>query len=213
MKNAIGTAIGAFALVVAVTTPASASIIEFYEGNNCTQKKLGGLNTAEHLSTGKDKVIILNRDIIRVMGIPMSNAHPWNDEARSARITSNWRDEREPRTSYVSIFDNPNASKGDDWARIHIRDATLIPPEGVCVGSFERNFSREGIYLERYPHNGLDGKVSVVNSWCNSACRANLTPDSNAAATTPKLVITRRAKGGKKLSPRAARILKRRSEQ
>lgn len=186
VRKAIGSAI--FASAFAVATPASATIIEFYEGNNCTQKKLGGANLRVHLDNDADRVVILSRNIVRAIGIPISNANPWNDEARSARITTNWRAVREPRGISVTIYDSPDAKKNDDWARIVIRDATLIPPEGVCIGSFERNFDRNGVYLERYPHNGLDGKISYIQSNCDAACRANLTPDPSPPAR-PKLVV------------------------
>lgn len=165
--------------------PASAATFEFFEGNNCTQKKLGGVNTMDHLQHGRDKITVLSRNIVNFAGIPVSSRQPWNDEARSVRITTDWRRQKEPRTSRVAIYDSPDARRDDDWAVIVVRDVMLIPPDGVCVGSFERRFDRDGVFLERHPQNGLDGKISFIISHCDAGCRANV-------ARNPKAIIGRR---------------------
>lgn len=167
-------AVPLFALACAVATPASAASFQFFEGNNCTQKVLGAIDQ----DTRQGSTVYDREYLLRSGGesfFSNSSFHNWNDEARSVRITSNWRTVSEPRRISVSVFDSPDEKTNDDWARITVTDAMLIPEEGVCVGSFQRPFARYGITLERHPSNGLDGKVSVIYLDCNAACRANKT--------------------------------------
>lgn len=180
------------AAILALAAPAAAhaSTFEFYEGNNCTQDKLGGINLDDHLTSGQDEITILSGSVLRIVGIPIGSRQPWHDEARSVRVTTGWTHTREPRTARISIYDSPDAKRDDDWVVIRVSDATQIPPEGICIGSFEKNFDQAGVYLERHPKNGLDGKISYVGSTCDAACRDDLTPDPNAVTKQPLKIIT-----------------------
>ena len=203
----------ALAVVAAITAQsASAATLEFFEGNNCTQNKLGGTNTISHIGMSADSYAVLSPTVWKFAGITTSNSQPWNDEARSVLITTNWKRQREPRTGRIVIYDSPKADKSDDWVAIIIQDAEQIPASGLCIGTFERPFDRNGVFLERHPQNGLDGKISFISSQCNAACRANLTTDPNPPPPPkPKLVIKPVEPGSKKLSPEAARALKKRA--
>lgn len=188
--------------------PANAVVFEFFEGNNCTQDRLGGFNTIEHIGDKIDYRYVLSPTVWKFAGITTSNSQPWGDEARSVRITSNWRRQREPRTARLEVYDNPDGKRDDDWVAIIVRDAELIPAEGMCIRTFERPLDRNGVFLERHPQNGLDGKISFIRSICNAGCRTNLTTDPNPPPPPkPKLVI--KEQEGKKLSRDTARDLKR----
>lgn len=169
---------------IAAACPAQASSFQFFEGNNCTQKALGAIDQDRMNGGARSYLLRAGNQSFLSTG----TWHGWNDEARSVRITSNWRTVSEPRRMVLTLFDSPGEKKDDDWARIVVSDATLIPAEGVCVGSFERPFGRNGISIERHPDNGLDGKVSVIYLDCNSACRADMT----AVPETRRRVIFRR---------------------
>lgn len=180
------TLISAAALaMLSFTHQANAAIVEFFEGNNCTQDLLMSLDTA---TMGVQKLPLKDHRVLGTFtvggglkGIPvvpgvLSIRSGLNDEIRSARISSNWRRQQEPRGGRITVFDSPEGRTNDDWVVMVIHDATLIPEEGVCVGSFERNFDRDGVYLERHPHNGLDGKISMIHTECGVDCTSNLTP-------------------------------------
>lgn len=165
--------LAAAAIAACACSPAHAATFEFFEGNNCTQQKLGGLNTIDHRA-GRDRITVLSR-VFRTGALPIPlPVQAWNDEARSVRITSEWRRQQEPRTARVSLYDSPARKKTDDWVVVVVRDVTQIPAAGICVGSFERRFDRDGVFLERHPNNGLDGKISYIASDCNAACRADI---------------------------------------
>lgn len=152
--------------------PACAASFQFFEGNNCTQAALGAINHEQLAGyTGRSLV---------------PGQFGWNDEARSVLIRSNWRTTVEPRQMDIEIFDSPEWSKDDDWVKIVVKDAMLIPPEGVCVKSFERPFNRDGVYIELHPNNGLDGKVSRISLNCDAACYASKT----ALPVPPTLEVT-----------------------
>ena len=54
---------------------------------------------------------------------------------------------------------------------VHLGHAVEDMPErGVCVRSFENNFNRDGVRLERYPQNGIDGKISRIETRCDASC-------------------------------------------
>lgn len=141
--------------------PAYAASFQFFEGNNCTQAALGAINHEKLAGYSKWSLV--------------PGQFGWNDEARSVLIRSNWRTTVEPRQMDIDIFDSPEWSKDDDWVKIVVKDAMLIPPEGVCVKSFERPFNRDGVYIELHPNNGLDGKVSRISLNCDAACYASKT--------------------------------------
>ena len=205
-------------------TPAQAVIFEYFEGNNCTQKKLGAGDSSKMTSdVARTNLRLPGRDLATAIVV---FASPWaapllsggyNDEIRSVRVTSNWRTVREPRSAAIAFYDDPKGAEDDDWARLYVSDATLIPDEGVCVGSFEKAFSRYGLRLERHPKIGLDGKISHIKFFCDAACRGNLTPDQTPVATTtqplapakPKYVPSER-RPGPPLSKEARDALKRR---
>lgn len=154
-------------LGLSAALPAHAASIQFFEGNNCTQSPLEGFNT--------DRYIFNVNLTSGTLGARIVNGG-WNDEARSVRILSHWRTKRDLRRFVLEVYDHPKGRDHDDWARIIVRDARLIPPEGVCIGSFERAFNRNGVAIERHPNNGLDGKVSRVVLVCDAACKSDLTP-------------------------------------
>jgi len=85
---------------------AHAATLEFFEGNNCSQDRLGGTNTIKHLRGGGDAYPILSPTIWKFAGITTSNSQPWGDEARSVLITTNWKRQREPRTGRIYIYDD-----------------------------------------------------------------------------------------------------------
>lgn len=202
--------VGAALAALAIGHPASATTFEFFEGNNCSQDRLGGTNTIEHLRSKSDAYPILSPTIWKFAGITTSNSQPWGDEARSVLITTNWKRQREPRTGKIYIYDDPHGKKSDDWVIIVIQDAEQIPASGLCIGTFERPFDRNGVFLERHPQNGLDGKISYITSLCQAACRENLTTDPNPPPPPrPRLVVKKR-EGAQALTPEQARMLKRR---
>ena len=197
----------------AASQSAHAATLEFFEGNNCTQDRLGGTNTIEHLRSGGDAYSILSPEIWKFAGITTSNSQPWGDEARSVLITTNWKRQREPRTGKIYIYDDPHGKKSDDWVVIVIRDAEQIPANGLCIGTFERPFDRNGVFLERHPQNGLDGKISYITALCQATCRGNLTTDPNPPPPPrPRLVVKKRD-GAQALTPEQARLLKRRPKK
>lgn len=220
----IPTLLAAAILAAASTgTPAQAVIFEYFEGNNCTQKKLG----ASDVGNLRNEVLGWNmkrvgEDLRRVALVFVPFIAPimtntYNDEIRSLRVTSNWRTLREQRSAVIAVYDDPNGKTNDDWAKLYVSDATLIPDEGVCIGSFERAFSGYGMRLERHPNNGLDGKISHIKFFCDAACRGNLTPDPTPVATAtqplapakPKFVPSS-PRAGAPLSKEARDALKRR---
>ena len=168
--NKLALSVAALVGIIAAS-PAQAASFQFFEGNNCRQKALGVIDQDRMNGAARSYLLRAGNQSFLSTG----TWHGWNDEARSVRITSNWQTVSEPRRMTLTLFDSPGEKKDDDWARIVVSDATLIPPEGVCVGSFERPFNRNGISLERHPDNGLDGKVSVIYLDCDAACRANMT--------------------------------------
>lgn len=164
------------AILVATTVPADAATFEFYEGNNCTQTKLGSIDTGLH--TPAQPTMSLN--LQQFSGIPMPllafvfwRSGGWNDEARSVRVTSKWRTRSEYRRADLSVWDHPRGPAGsrDDYVRVIVDDVRSVPERGVCVGSFENNFNRGGVRLERFPQNGIDGKISRIVTKCDANCQ------------------------------------------
>mgnify|MGYP003575408351 CR=1 FL=1 len=149
----------ALGLMVAAA-PAAATDFQFFEGNNCSQDGLFGYESRTQVDLKYDLY-----DARRGRA---------NDEARSVRVTSNWKHRPDTRRFELKIADHPSGSGSDDYVILVIDDVRKIPADGVCIGSFERNFDRHGIRLERHPRNGLDGKVSYVYGICNAACRADI---------------------------------------
>ena len=167
-----------FALLATLiaAAPAHAATFEFYEGNNCTQKKLGSIDTALHNASRPTATLNLQQ----FNGIPMPlvpfvfwRSGGWNDEARSVRVTSKWRNRLEHRRARVTVFDSPGGSTGDDYVRVIVDDVRNIPEAGICVRSFERNFNRDGVRLDRFPQNGIDGKISRIETKCDASCVAD----------------------------------------
>lgn len=161
------------AILFAMTAPAHAATFEFYEGNNCTQKKLGSVDTTLHDKQGATWSLNLQR----FGGIPTPllphvfwRTGGWNDETRSVRVTTKWRNQSEHRRARLTVFDSPSGSTRDDYVRVIVDDVRNIPERGVCVRSFENNFNRDGVRLERYPQNGIDGKISRIESRCDASC-------------------------------------------
>lgn len=166
MKRLLGMALATAACGAA--QPAAAITFEFYEGNNCTQKMVGGYNAVEN-SLGK-------RDHgVDVTAMLRGN----NDEARSLKISTSWPRVRDTSGFNLQIYDSPDKAKDDDWVVVYVIDPKQLPPGGLCIGSFERNFDRNGVFMWRNPRNGLDGKVSALTLQCD-ICRRVLTPDEQA---------------------------------
>ena len=129
--------------------PANAMMVEFFEGNNCSQSILA---SAEIKGDWVDDPYSRNKKAqprpLRMTGI--------NDEIRSARISNSGYQYR----GGLKLFDHPKAYTNDDWVTIRIYGR--VPAAGVCIKSFDRNFSSDNVVMFRHPHNGLDGKVSAV---------------------------------------------------
>ena len=82
-----------------------------------------------------------------------------NDAARSVKLQG----VRAGRV--IEVYDSPKASTADDWTRITVlRD--MGENETECVGTFEQNLTNDTVRVEYFPHNGLDGKVSVIRIKC-----------------------------------------------
>ncbi len=163
--------------LLCAAAPANAAIFEFYEGNNCTQRKLGSVDTALH---DKRLMPVWNINLQKNAGVPnvllpfvVWKFGGWNDEARSVRVSTNWRHVAEHRRAQLTVYDSPHGSKSDDWVRIIIDDVQRVPDRSVCVGSLENNFNRDGVRLERHPKNGIDGKISLIETICDIVCVRN----------------------------------------
>ena len=186
--------LGAMAFAAfAAASPAHAVIFQYFEGNNCTQKRLGASDVGELANWNMDsnswnlKAKQATERSVIIFFAPFLNPFTpktFNDEIRSVLVLSNWRTVREARNPTFTVYDSPEGRTNDDWARIHVTDASLIPEEGVCVGTFEKAFNKYGVRLERHPVNGLDGKISHLEVSCDAACRTNLTPDQTPVGTT-----------------------------
>ena len=182
-------------LPMAWAAPAEAAIFEFYEGNNCTQKKLGSVDTALH-----DKRVLpfWSVNLQKNAGIPNAllpfvvwRFGGWNDEARSVRVSTNWRHTAEHRRAQVTVYDSPGGSTSDDWVRIIVDDVQRVPERGVCVGTLENNLNRDGVRLERHPKNGIDGKISRIETLCDIACVRNKVGPVRGSLARPTLLAAR----------------------
>ena len=139
--------------------PAAAITFEFYEGNNCRQKMVGAYNYKLQ-GTGR-----------RDQGTDITAALRGNkDEARSLKITTGLPRVTDVKGVNIQIFDSPSHQLNDDFVVVYIVDPRQIPAQGLCIGSFERNFDRNGVFMWRQPRNGLDGKVSSLKLQCDT-CR------------------------------------------
>ena len=203
-------ALAAFAAALGSSAPASATVFEFFEGNDCTQSKLGSVDTAVH---EKRLLPFWNISLKKNWVVPQEFVpfviwgSGWNDEARSVRVFSNWRHTPDYRFAQLTVYDSPSGSKDDDWVRVIVDDVQAVPEEGVCVGSFENNFARDGVRLERHPKNGIDGKISLLETMCDFNCKADKV-GPEARTPPPKLIVKKPAPGKLKL-PSTVRIIKR----
>lgn len=120
--------------------PQEAGDLVFYEGNGCSQD------------------IVFTYDSERSADDNCQNSGACdgdNDEARSLLIVGIAK----PGTR-IRVYDSPSASLTDDYAIIDI--LPNLPPEGVCIRTFEQSVSRRGYRMSYVHKNGLDGKISHV---------------------------------------------------
>lgn len=129
--------------------------VYFYEDNN-------GVSEAHPDSTlHAGPTSALNSDVVCVLptsvewDIRLKAAGCENDETRSLALRG------VKKGTSIKVFDQPNASKSDDYIVINVlRDIGLS--ERVVVGSYERSYTNADVEVTYHPHNGLDGKVSHI---------------------------------------------------
>lgn len=138
------TTIAILAAACGAAVPAAAQRFTFFSGNNCRETRLGQFDAARYPGGSHDVTFASGK----------------NDEARSVRIVRG-----ASRGGTLTVYDTPrgrNASK-DDYVGISVTTAQL-PPQGVCVRSFERVFTAPGVQIvNTHWVNGLDGKVSRMD--------------------------------------------------
>lgn len=165
-----------FTIPMATTAPAHAATFESYEGINGMQKKLCSVDTALH-TVGRPTWSL---NLQQFGGDPMPPApfvfwQPagWNDETRSMHGTSKWRNRSEHRRARLTVFDNLNGSKKDDYLHVVVNNVRNIPDRGVCVRPLENNFNHGGVRSVRFAQNGIDDKISRAETLCDSSCVAD----------------------------------------
>jgi hypothetical protein len=75
-----------------------------------------------------------------------------NDEIRSALL------EYVPEGSEISVFDNPDGKKNDDWTIIYVKQYK----RKILIRHFEENVNNNDYRMEFSRKNGLNGKISRV---------------------------------------------------
>ena len=119
----------------------------FYEGNGCTQDVVFTYNSR-----------IASDDNCKQRG---TRCRGDNDEARSLRIGKT-----ASANTRITVFDSPSGSQDDDYTVIEVVNPNFMEDQGYCLRSFEQNFdtpnANQGIFVDYFRHNGLDGKVSRV---------------------------------------------------
>lgn len=114
--------------------------VSLYEGNDGTQ---------DHVC-----VVDIDHDAATVFNTLPNPRRCDNDEARSARLF----DVSAGRT--LRLYDSPAGERQDDWVEITVkRDAAE-----VLIPSFERSFENDDVRVVYHRNNGLDGKVSRLES-------------------------------------------------
>ncbi|QRN98475.1 hypothetical protein JRI60_05315 [Archangium violaceum] len=122
---------------------AMAGTIDFYEGNEGTQNKIGTITDEPGQSINLKK-----------SNIP-------NDEIRSLVL-------RQVRPgTVITLYDDPRgrASK-DDWARIYVFAPGSKSFENYLIPTFERSETFLIASVKYHRKNGLDGKVSHIKVEC-----------------------------------------------
>jgi len=108
--------------------------VEFYEGNDCTEERLGSVPYAQ-----------AQWDLLKGGGpIP-------NDEARSLRLVN-------VGTGRIKLYNSPGGQLDDDWTEIQVKQAIGV----YDVGTFDE--PKEDAYVKVIPNGGrLDGKVARID--------------------------------------------------
>ena len=133
--------------------------LQFYEGNNCTEQVVGSVWTTDQPPRGPASVNVKKAWFKNDLG-KLGIRTPWfeNDEARSLLIKHATAGE------VIRVFDSPEGSERDDWTEITIW-RNIHEDKPYCVGSFEQEFWLDDfIMLVHHRKNGLDGKVSRVET-------------------------------------------------
>ncbi|BAO44517.1 esterase/lipase family protein [Thiolapillus brandeum] len=132
--------------------PVDPDDIIFYEGNNCTQGIKGVFRSTVHAD--KDCTSSSSCD---------------NDEIRSVLLYPGVRS-----NTVISLYNDPDGTENDDWARIHIGENTVIDAP-YCIDTLEQQRAASDVVngvtditidfheIDGLVGDGLDGKVSHVN--------------------------------------------------
>jgi len=130
--------------------------IVFYEGNGCEEGIKGVLDSYKE----KDIQCTLNP-----LTDPKGSCD--NDEIRSILLYPGIK-----KNSVIKLFNDPDASRDDDWTRIHIGDTVLT--EAFCITGLEHQTSArekaKHITVDHHRYdgaigNGLNGKVSHIKTF------------------------------------------------
>ncbi|MGV3520505.1 M12 family metallo-peptidase [Luteitalea sp.] len=121
---------------VSLSTGATGSLVELYEGNDGTQ------NLVCSLPVGQRSAFDFTRG-----GCD-------NDEARSLRLYD------VTQGSILLLFDDSGGKRSDDWVAIQTKRDLV----GATVGSFERSMEDDNLRMVYSRNDGLDGKVSRLEA-------------------------------------------------
>lgn len=111
------------------------SEIIFFEGNSCTQDRVGSLDASQPWNLNLKKSTRID-----------------NDEIRSARLLM------VPRGTVIRVYDSPEGKKSDDWTEISV--LRTVPQ--ISINTFEASVSTSDMTQVFHKHNGLDGKISRI---------------------------------------------------
>ncbi|MDN3548791.1 hypothetical protein [Mucilaginibacter aquaedulcis] len=135
--------------------------IIMYEGNNCTQDEvlrheLNADNMAFNINY-KD-ANSYGSSIFTKIAVKFILMEGPNDEARSMALQG----VTAGRT--IQLYDSPDGSKSDDWVEILIKQ-DIHSFDLYELDTFEQSYEDAYVKVTYHAHNGLDGKVSNINTF------------------------------------------------
>jgi hypothetical protein len=140
----------------------SGNAIFLWEGNNCTQDEVirHVLANDNSVVKGSYKDLYSGSNVFVGAAQVLFGVGP-NDEARSISVQG------VKAGRVIEFYDSPNAYKDDDWVEILFKQ-DIHSFDLYQIDTFEKSYEDAYVRVTFHSHNGLDGKVSYINSYLSN---------------------------------------------